>query len=271
MRERRIGLEAFLSELSPICIPLALIAGLLIAVLKPKKHPVRFERPRVEASVAVLVIGVVSVLVVVLLYMFRGQGSLAEEGPHVWGPGDVVNQLILYVLIGWPILAALLVRRQGPSSIGLRRDNLGKAVLVGVVPGLLVLGLLLIIQPFFANPVVVPAVPILSTSSLCALQAMLVIAFGEEVIFRGYLQTRLTAALGPWLGWGIASVWMALTHFPPYLWAQGRGVPGALLGSLAATLCSSIAGWLMHRCQNLAAPVGFHLFVNWLEVILWGQ
>ncbi len=263
-------MEAFLSELSPIGIPLALIAGVLIAVLKPKKHPIRFERPRVEASVAILVVGVVSVLVVVLFYMFRGQGSPAEEGPHVWGPGDVVNQLIPYVLVGWPILVALLVRRQGPSSVGLRGDNLGKAVLVGVVPGLLVLGLLLI-QPFFADAVVVPVVPILSASSLYALQAMLVIAFGEEVIFRGYLQTRLIAALGPWLGWGIASVWMALTHFPPYLWAQGRSAPDALLGSLAAILCSSIAGWLMHRCQNLAAPVGFHLFVNWLQIVLWGQ
>lgn len=262
-------MAAFLSELSPICIPLAFMAGVLIAVLKPKKHPIRFQRPRVEASVAILVIGVVSVLLVVLFYMFRGQGSAVEEGPHVWGPRDVVNQLILYVLIGWPILVALLVRRQGPSSVGLGGDNLGKALLVGLVPGLVVLGLLLI-QPFFPDGMDALVVPILSASSLYAFQAMLVIAFGEEVIFRGYLQTRLIAALGPWLGWGIASVWMALIHFPPYLWAQGREVPGALLGSLAAILCSSIAGWLMYRCQNLAAPVGFHLFVNWLQAVLWG-
>lgn len=247
-------MEALLSGLSPTDIGLGLVAGVIVIILRPKGLPITFRKPEVEALVASLATVVLSAILVTVLYAFRGQSSMAEDVPHIYGLRDVVNQIMLYAMIGWPILVSLVIRRQGPSTLGFRRENLGKSFVVGTVPGLAILALL-------------PVKPILNPSAVCAFLSFVVIGFGEEISFRGYLQTRLVSALGPWVGLTIASLWMALLHFPGLAWSQGLGVMDAIFNCLGMTILSLLVGCVMLRCQNLVAPIILHIFVLWLDFL----
>ncbi len=91
---------------------------------------------------------------------------------------------------------------------------------------------------------------------------MAMVGFGEEFLFRGYLQTRLISRLGTWRGWVLASLLFAASHVPRYLFADGLG-PGAAMVAAALLVPSGLAmGFIMFRTQNLLAPAIFHTITN---------
>jgi uncharacterized protein len=89
-----------------------------------------------------------------------------------------------------------------------------------------------------------------------ALAQFLVVALPEEVLFRGYLQTRLERRLGSRERWGIrwgwaiplTSVLFALAHFAVIPSPQ----------RLAVFFPSLLFGWLRQRTGSILAPVVFH-------------
>lgn len=97
---------------------------------------------------------------------------------------------------------------------------------------------------------------------------VLVVGAGEELFFRGYVQSRLDAALGtPWrvlganLGWGVVftAALFGLVHAAnPTLWYQGRFDFDARWG--AATFASGLLlfGWLRARTASVWPAVVVH-------------
>lgn len=112
----------------------------------------------------------------------------------------------------------------------------------------------------------VASVPLVSA----VLLPLLVVGPGEELLFRGVVQTRLDQALGrPWrifsadLGWGwvIASVLFGLAHFcTPVAYGQGgwalwTAVSGLLFGYIRAKGGSFVASGLVHGAILAVAAV----------------
>ncbi|MBN2457019.1 MAG: CPBP family intramembrane metalloprotease [Sedimentisphaerales bacterium] len=92
------------------------------------------------------------------------------------------------------------------------------------------------------------------------------IAFGEEFLFRGFLQTHLVCWWGNIKGWLITAVIFAYGHLPYNMFINGRSFLDAVLPSTTLLPIGLLMGFVMLRTRNLIAPLVFHIFVNWATV-----
>lgn len=81
-------------------------------------------------------------------------------------------------------------------------------------------------------------------------------AFGEEVLFRGFIQKRLSQQLPAWAAITITALIFSAVHFQ-------------FEGFLARFLLGGILGFVFHRTQNLWVPIATHLFFNGLQVLVY--
>jgi membrane protease YdiL (CAAX protease family) len=129
---------------------------------------------------------------------------------------------------------------------------------VGVVPSASFFTLLVLVAPVagarFAN---------LNISSLYGFIVFLLGGFSEEVVWRGYIQTRLIARSGKLYGWLISSVAFSLWHLPINYRLYG-GTAEALGVSLLVQFPLGLAfGYMMIRTQNILPSSIYHLFFDW--------
>lgn len=82
----------------------------------------------------------------------------------------------------------------------------------------------------------------------------LVVAFSEELVFRGYLQTQLAAVVGPGGAIALQAVLFAIAHGEQGALGIGRMVVyGLLLGVLARARRSLVPGMLCHALTNVVS------------------
>lgn len=203
----------------------------------------QFGRPLETALTALAVVGPVSGMAFPLL------GFLGWS-PFSWRGGAV---LALAYAAAFP-LTGLVIRKIRPSTAdGLPAPHLavaGAVLMAGIATAALTADTL----------------PLVSRILL----ALLVVGPGEELLFRGVVQTRLDQAFGrPWrvfgadLGWGwvLASVLFGLAHYlSPSLtfqggWALWTVVAGLLFGYIRAKAGSFIASGLVHGVLLAVAAV----------------
>lgn len=79
---------------------------------------------------------------------------------------------------------------------------------------------------------------------------------GEELLFRGIVQTRLVGAYGETIGIVVTSVVFAAAHVPAY---YGEGV---VISLAVLFLLSLVIGWLYERTDNLVVPALVHGIYN---------
>lgn len=165
----------------------------------------------------------------------------------------------LRVPLGYIALAVPLIVTFGADAalFGFRRERLGIAITSGLVLALMtLLG--------FSKWNVLAAG--LSADQITALLALTVVAFVEEGIFRGVLQTQLITLLGKWRGLFAGVVFFSLWHIPQRLLAGLGGVD--LAASLVPVLLvGTVLGSFMLAVRNTAGPAVLHTAVNWVERI----
>jgi membrane protease YdiL (CAAX protease family) len=93
------------------------------------------------------------------------------------------------------------------------------------------------------------------------------VAIGEEVLFRGYLQSKLARSYGERGGWIGASVIFGLAHAPNALALEGDQQRDYLLYALPIiTAAGGYLGWLYRDSDyGLASPVAMHF---WYDLLL---
>ena len=179
---------------------------------------------------------------------------------QLYTPGRVMNILFSYLLFALPTLAVMRIRRESLASAGMRRENLLSALLVALLLG----GMLVGGTARSSRPVLVP----LSAGHFWAVLYFLVVGFGEEFIFRGYLQTRLVDWLGRWQGWLLASTAMALMHIGQRMAAGGMDFQQAVLSSASLIPISLLLGALMLWSGNVVLPGVLHMFMDWVNTLV---
>jgi membrane protease YdiL (CAAX protease family) len=96
------------------------------------------------------------------------------------------------------------------------------------------------------------------------------VGFSEEIIWRGYVQTRMIAYGGKVRGLLATSLLFAiLWHFPVESYAQSGAILNALVNALTRFAPSLLFGYLMQKSQNVLPSSIFHLFMDWAP-LLWG-
>jgi len=182
-------------------------------------------------------------------------GSVTRNTHIVTGKS---SQLILTLLLVFPVLAAVKLLREHWGSSGLTRHNLLPSVMIGLVVG----GLAGIIMLALRNN---PAT--LTGNHVTLLLFYAFVGFGEEVVFRGYVQTRLIGWFGRTSGWLGASLLMVLVHLSQRLAVLGASPVEALGAALLLLPFSLLLGYLMLRTGNVVAPGLTHSLAGWVSAL----
>ncbi len=223
------------------------------------------DRADVERLVEMLVVGFGGLAAGVVASLLLGL-VLAPLGVPL---DDVAVGLVLSVVglaIGFVVTAVVYLNYRGLplSSLRLRIPTLrdcgwvvaGAAVLLGIA---LVLGVLVELLPL-SEPSEHQVFEIAEERPeillLMVPMSLLFVGPGEEVLFRGVIQTRLVEFYGDAMGIVVTSIVFAAAHLPAYA-GEGVGISIAILFSL-----SIVIGWLYERTDNLVVPALVHGIYN---------
>lgn len=222
--------------------------------LKIKPPPVALDDPRREIRVAILVtVLVYAALILPLLFPSGGTTGLTD-------PGMVVQVAVTHALLLAPIVVAAWATRQSWASLGLSRRTLGRMVVLGLVPSALYVPSVGLMYPVAGLLGVGPLAIGLVWSAMAG--------FSEEIVFRGYLQTRFEAAWGTWIGYAVTVVVFAFAHFPGSYVLYSGNVLNATLSALGRVGLGLLLGYFYVRSRNIVPGGISHTFYNW-ALVFW--
>ena len=240
-------------------------------------HPMLDDARRAPAFWR-LILGIATVFAVMSLWIFGlfalrsvlpfdGDGM---SGGRVYGlnaqtPLDATLYLLFVAGLGFGTLCAAWVwqRRTPRSLIGRGARTLRHAVIAAMV-AFGVLGLLsLLALPFTEVPVRNLNLSAWLIWLPVGLVALILQTGGEEVFFRGYLQSQLAARFGSTTLAVLApSILFGFAHYVPFIPTEA-----ALIYVAIAALFGVLAADLTIRTGSLVAAWGFHLANNTLAVL----
>jgi len=230
---------------------------------------IEVERPRVESGAAIVYLAIYAVL-------FLGFGMTWAR--QVFPPGPEQESLVLVLkLVVHVVLPALLLifmgAKLGPiTQLGLSGRKFWRTL---IVLGALVLAIVCVVTPSLKE---ISGIPPTFETMIWALPLgyvwmTLEAGVTEEFLFRGVLQTRLTAWFNSaWAGVIVTSVLFGLAHAPGLFMRGGPGVDGwssdplqviahaiAVLAPVGLTF-----GLIYARTKSLLLVILLHGLVDWL-------
>ena len=173
-------------------------------------------------------------------------------------PLYVLRDTIWIALILLPVIVALRWSKQTFGSIGVNRKDLKKNLALGLLTSSVFLLFVGILSPFLGGGFVGFSVPV-----VYLFMSYIVIGFGEETVFRGYIQTRLTANRGPITGIGVTSLFFVVYNFPLGYFCFSGDVPLSLVYAIWRLSSGLLYGYTFHRSQNLIPSTILHIFLVW--------
>ncbi|UCH32471.1 MAG: CPBP family intramembrane metalloprotease [Candidatus Bathyarchaeota archaeon] len=231
------------------------IVYLLSNALKLRPKSLVIEHPRRELTLVFLVIIALSAMISVR--------SVTYKLPP-WLQVDAIDLLwvaVYYTTLFIPVIIAMKRTGQNLRSIGISSEDKWRMFALGLIFSAIYITITGIVAPSIGVKFMG-----FSTSQAYGLIFFAIVGFGEETIWRGYIQTRLIAYAGTLKGYVIASLLFALWHFPIYY-------HGVVLETLASTFLvlvpSLLMGYIMLRSQNIIPSSIFHLFWDWNNMLLW--
>jgi membrane protease YdiL (CAAX protease family) len=171
---------------------------------------------------------------------------------------DAPRQYLWAIAILLPVVLLLLVRRQPLLSVGLSRPTLKPAAL---------LGLALVLITIFLRGKIYGILDGVTALEFNHLILSLVIALAGEIIFRGYLQLRLSAWLGRTAGWLVTSL-LYFLFCVPFVWqASGGMFVDFWLPALIQLVQAVLLGWVMRRSGNILAGGMYQAAHFWVGIL----
>lgn len=173
-------------------------------------------------------------------------------------PLYVLRAAIAVLILMFPTIVALRFSLQGLADVALTQQNLKKNVAYG---GLTSIVLVLVLS--VASPNLGGGFAGFSVATLFLLLSYVIIAFGEELVFRGYIQTRLVANNGALVGFGAASLLYAFYNVPLGFFCYGGDIGLALVYGAWRISTGLVYGYIFHRSQSIVPSVIVHIFLVW--------
>jgi membrane protease YdiL (CAAX protease family) len=215
-----------------------------------------------EAVRSLLIFVVIFIITFAILYYYQ----------NVWVRPTLTEDLI-YVLrdAGWmivillPVIAILKLTRQNFGSIGITRENISKNISLGV----LLSAVFITIFAFLGSRLGGTSFVGLSVPIIYSLISLAIIGFGEEIVFRGYVQTRLTASKGAIWGLLFTSVLYAIFQFPVGYFCFGGDIQSGLFYALWRLSAGLVFGYVFHKSQSIIPSSILHTLLVW-GALLWG-
>jgi membrane protease YdiL (CAAX protease family) len=208
-----------------------------------------------------------------LLIAIVGLGVSMTGGVALYGVlaspalAPALDRALQYLCVEGPLylvaIAGLVAEARGRIAANAGPATAGA---IGFGQGLAAFGLAVALSALFGAVRAAPdaAAPLAHRLAGFAIGAGLIgfQAFGEELLFRGWLQPDLAARWGPGVGVALTSVLFAAAH------AFGR--PIGALALINDTLAGVWFGFLAFRSGGLIAPFAAHFAWNWTEASILG-
>jgi membrane protease YdiL (CAAX protease family) len=182
---------------------------------------------------------------------------------------DIVAALYYYITILLVLLLWLYVDMQLPEELGFRLTSRWiLQLLLGVLVAAIVLGLIIWFEVLWGWVILIPTFlgqPLGLVAGILAVYAVnqAVVAFGEELVSRGYIQQNLETRLKIPLSILISAFMFALFHVPGILFNGLPPISAALMfGNLL--LGGIMLGLAFAQTRNLWLPIGLHFGWNFM-------
>jgi len=167
-----------------------------------------------------------------------------------------------FLLMGVCLLL-VLGRGQKLASIGVTGKKLGKSLLLGAVAGVVLSFLMNVLPNLIAGGKVIPV----GKAIYNVFYYFVVIGLAEEIIFRGYIQTRIYGLIKKDVpAIAMTGVLFYAMHLPYQMPVNGMQLS---LVNFAIMFALHIVMNFLHRKYNsLAAPTVFHGLLDWGGALL---
>mgnify|MGYP000167909922 CR=1 FL=1 len=195
----------------------------------------------------------------------------------VWTPyrmftGRLLSPPVLYVvdapakllaLLGLTLLLAKKLDGAGPEWVGLKKDGLAKALLLGLAGGALAwVGHFLLLPAIMGWDVEVTLAELDLSWLTYALYVVGIVGVSEEVMDRGYIFQEVARDLegrqGVLLAALLSSGLFAASHIPINVFVYRAGLTGMLWHLLGVFWMGMVFALYMRVSGNLAAPAALH-------------
>jgi membrane protease YdiL (CAAX protease family) len=236
--------------------------------LKLRPKPIAIAEPRKQVSPVFLVVVATFVLASVLHIfantVFIPTFQLDKRPPFTY---DMIN--VLWVVFYWgmwflPLIVAMKRTGQNLGSIGISGENKGRMLALG-----LILSVVYITIEGFLAPSLGGGFKGFSPSLAYGLVVYAIIGFSEEIVWRGYVQTRLIAYSGTRKGLMTTALLFSLLHFPHRYYQFSGVVLEALASALLLLPLSLLFGYIMLRSKNIIPSSIYHFLFDWSFLCLW--
>ncbi len=188
----------------------------------------------------------------------------------------IVTSFTSYKLIGMLLVIAYMVienrlRKRPKEESGFDLKGLPRAIkntwpfilLVVLVTPLVTVIIGKFFLPAYFDHVLERVVPYVKMDSINKLlEQLLILAFGEEIVFRAFLQGRLSLFINPRLAIVLTSIVFALVHFTPGLLVV------VLMDLLSVFVDSILFGIIFERSKNVFASTIAHFLGNSFGILL---
>jgi membrane protease YdiL (CAAX protease family) len=256
-----LGILAAAAVDALLFLPVVLMTWLVTKRHRAADLRTGFANPRTEALLSIaVVLSIALILTSYLFSVYQSASGPAGTPTEFYLRGALFQWGIYGVLFIFPVLAVTKLRHQALETVGITKKNAWFSVGLGVV---LALGL-----SVFVTPIIRDLSKVFTSSAFYGFFYFLAVGFGEELLFRGYLQTRCISWLGGLRGLVLASVIMALVHLPQRIFAVGLDSLQALASAVSLIPISLTLGYLMLRAKNTLGPAVMHTILDWISNIV---
>lgn len=230
-----------------------LAAGIFVkiitGIIKFDDYNIAFDNPQKNGlTIIIVLIFIISITILNCTYIPK----------HITGMKYIIFSSFLELL---PVVIVCCFQHSTLESIGITTKNLIKSILLGVC----LFGLLLLIFHFFYRP---DKIYYPMNQKIIILIKFLILGFTEEVIFRGYIQIRLTVWLGKTKGIVLTALLFSFIHLPSRLISEQLNFMNALISSFTLIPIALLLGYIMLKNKNIASSTIVHAGVNWVFQVM---
>jgi membrane protease YdiL (CAAX protease family) len=173
-------------------------------------------------------------------------------------PLYVLRDVIAIIILLFPVAIALKFSKQTYADIAVTQKNLKKNLALGTLTSIIFILFLGLLSPFLGG-----GFAGFSGATGYLLLSYVIIGFGEEIVFRGYIQTRLVAFSGSVVGVGLTSLCYAAYNFPLGFFCFSGNIALALVYGFWRFSSGLIYGYTFHKSQNILSSIIIHVFLVW--------
>jgi len=245
-----------------------LMVSVLSKVLRLRPTPISIASTRKEGVLALLMI--VALLAVRAVLDTVGSEFVLPSFPlyrlppySPFGAFDVAWYTAVSVMYLAPMMAAMRMSGQSLRSIGVNGKDKGRMLTLGFILSMIYIGVFGLFA-LFSGQVFTG----LSASLGYGFVLFAVVGFTQEVVWRGYVQTRLIAHHGTIAGLVVTALFFGLWHFPMRYFQYSGAAFEALASCLLIFPAGLLNGYIMLKSQNILPSSIYHLFGNF-SLLLW--